>query len=199
MRQSSTRALKYQRAVAVRLREGDAVFLNEAAEKRVYERRLLQKGLTDSEVEDALEGIFTKELAEPDVNAVEVGRAVAISSGSSSSGALVQTQSAPIVDTAASGQKEGAPVSGKRQSKILDGEVGYVLSLVRRGRRIHKKLHYLGRCHFVPGVDYLRYDWMGPQRPDVELYDSVCTRCWPIKNTAEGETTSSDSEEVDPP
>ena len=90
-------------------------------------------------------------------------------------------------------------MSGERQSKILEGEYGYVLSLVRRGKRTHKKLHYLGQCHLVPGVDYLRYDWMGPQRPDMEYYDSVCTRCWPTKNTAESETTSLELEEADPP
>ena len=199
MRQSSTRALKYQKAVAVRLREGDVGFLNESAEMRVYERRLLQKGLTDSEVEDALEGVFVRESVAANVDAAAVGRTVAMNSGSSTSGVLAPTQSPLTGSMVANTQKEDALASGRRQSKIPEGEVGYVLSLVRRGKQTHKKLHYLGQCHLVPGVDYLRYDWMGPQRPDVELYDSVCTRCWPAENATEDEISSSGSGEVDSP
>ena len=80
----------------------------------------------------------------------------------------------------------------KSSEKVLEGECGYVLSLVRRGKHTQKKLHYLGQCHLVPGVDYLNYEWMGPERPDVSVYDSVCTRCWPIKDTVECDSTSSD-------
>ena len=90
--------------------------------------------------------------------------------------------------------------AGERSApKIPDGEVGYVISLVRKGRRTHKKLHYLGQCHLVPGVDYLRYEWIGPQRPGVEFYDSVCIRCWPVKDVGEDDATSSNTEEADHP
>ena len=177
MRQSSARPLKYQRDVAAQSRGEDTSFPNVAAEKRVYERRLHQKGLSDTEVEVAVKGIF------------EEGCVTSVGFGSSSDGARTKlfdpthsgTPSAvpqtAVESDAASSHGEGKSASGTMQSRIPEGENDYVISLARRGRNVHKKLHYLGQCHFTPGVDYLRYEWMGPQRPGATFYDSVCTRC----------------------
>jgi hypothetical protein len=54
-----------------------------------------------------------------------------------------------------------------------------VVSIVKRGRSDHRKLHYLGLCHLVPGVDYLRFEELGTGMPAAAAYDSVCSRCWP--------------------
>ena len=200
VRQSCTRALKYQEAVATRLRGGDAGFLNETAEMRVYERRLLQRGLTETEVEEALEGVFVKPRVGPVVEGGAAEQAIGLRPNASP---VVGRTTAYAESTAADsteGRRSGqAAAEVKVAPKIPEGEVGYVLSLVRRGKQIHKKLHYLGQCHLVPGVDYLRYDWVGPQRPGVEFYDSVCTRCWPNKEAGEDETSSSGSGEADLP
>ena len=82
----------------------------------------------------------------------------------------------------------------ERQTKILEGDNGYVLSLVRRGRQTHMKLHYLGQCHLVPGIDYLRYEWLGSEKPDLSSYDSLCTRCWPGKDLSVEESSSTESD-----
>ena len=196
VRQSSTRALKYQKTVATSLRSGDAGFLNEAAEMRVYECRLPQRGLSDTEVEETLEGVFARprggRVAEDGVAEQVTGS----HSGASSACGHSSVSAVPIAAESIAGVQSQTATGVKRAPKIPEGEVGYVLSLVRRGKQIHKKLHYLGQCHLVPGVDYLRYDWIGPQRLGLEFYDSVCTRCWPIKDAGEDETTSSDTGEA---
>ena len=198
VRQSSSRALKYQKTVATSLRSGVADFLNEAAEMRVYERRLLQRGLSDTEVEEALVGVFTVPRGDGVQKSGTPMQTFGSLAGASSSSGDPATAVLPVsAEPVASAPSQRKTAEVKKVQRIPDGEVGYVLSIVRRGRRMHKKLHYLGQCHLVPGVDYLRYDWIGPQRPGVELYDSVCTRCWPIKDAGEDEATSSVTEEAD--
>ena len=198
VRQSSTRALKYQKAVAMSLKNGGADFLNEAAEMRVYERRLLQRGLIDTEVEEALEGVFAVPRGERAQKDGTSGHLTGLRPGASSVGGEPPVAMVPLAAELVADVRGKPKATGvKSASRIPDGEVGYVLSLVRRGRRMHKKLHYLGQCHLVPGVDYLRYDWIGPQRLGAEFYDSVCTRCWPAKDAEEDEATSSGTEEAD--
>ena len=115
------------------------------------------------------------------------------------SGTLSTVRQATVEGAAASCQGDGKSASRRTQSRIPEGEDGYVISLVRRGRHVHKELHYLGQRHLITGVGYLLYDWMGPQRPGVTFYDSVCTRCWPAKHSLECESTSSDPDESDHP
>ena len=175
-RQSERRASELQSKVATMLRKGATSFLNETAEKNTYERRLHQKGWSDAEVEQATKGVFDEG------KFGEQGTRVEAQVPSS-----VNFQAEPI-----------SSLPSVRQSKIPAGENGYVLSLVRRGKHEHRKLHYLGQCHLVPGVDYLRYEWMGPEKPGVSFYDSVCTRCWPNKEAGpDGHSSSSSGESVD--
>ena len=59
---------------------------------------------------------------------------------------------------------------------VLDEVQGfYVVSLRPRSR----KLHVIGGCHRIPGVDYAHYTLLGPQRPRETLYSSFCRHCWP--------------------
>ena len=70
----------------------------------------------------------------------------------------------------------GAPFGPRR---IPESESGCVVSLVKRGKALHRKLHYVGQCHLVLGVDYVRFLWLGPTKPEAEGYGNACTRCWP--------------------
>ncbi len=57
------------------------------------------------------------------------------------------------------------------------GAEGYFVSLV--GRKPHRRLHYLGKCHRMPGVHYLNFIQYGLDAPDEMDYDEVCKQCWP--------------------
>ena len=53
---------------------------------------------------------------------------------------------------------------------------GYVISVTRGGR--HRKLHHVGSCRFVPGVDYRQYEVYGDVLPDRSEMDSRCSWCF---------------------
>ena len=74
---------------------------------------------------------------------------------------------------------------------------GYVVSIV--GRRRFRRLHFVGLCGRVPGIDYLDFAEYGDLRPSPEDYDAICRKCW--KSDSEwaaqdrGSITIEDSEE----
>ncbi len=89
---------------------------------------------------------------------------------------------AEVSATSSSSTSPPAPSGAKHASatrRMPADVVGYVVSIVRRGRSDHRKLHYLGLCHLVPGVDYLHFEELGTTMPFADAYDSVCSRCWP--------------------
>ena len=47
------------------------------------------------------------------------------------------------------------------------------------GRSKAKRLHRLGYCWMVPGVDYFVYSYKGPLMPQDHEYEGVCKRCSP--------------------
>ena len=53
---------------------------------------------------------------------------------------------------------------------------GYVVSV--SGKRKVRRLHYVGRCHRVPGVDFLDYVLCGEEQPLDTSYDDYCHQCW---------------------
>ena len=53
---------------------------------------------------------------------------------------------------------------------------GYVISVTRGGR--HRKLHHVGSCRFVPGVDYRQYEVYGDVMPGMSEMDSRCSWCF---------------------
>jgi len=61
------------------------------------------------------------------------------------------------------------------------GEQGYVVSL---GKRDWRRLHYIGGCSRLPGVHYLRFEFLGAERPSPEQCDDVCRQCWGAKGRA---------------
>ncbi len=105
-------------------------------------------------------------------------------------GAFADMTSTPTeTSTTSSSSTSPAAPPGARPAaaarKVPAEVAGYVVSIVKRGRLEHRKLHYLGLCHLVPGVDYLRFEELGMTRPPIDEYDSVCSRCWPEGKTTE--------------
>ena len=75
-------------------------------------------------------------------------------------------------------------------------ESGYVVSM--SGRKGLRRLHYIGLCHRLLGIDYLRWEALGEAEPGEEQYDACCKQCWPKGRGSEEETEAeeeSDSEE----
>ena len=54
-------------------------------------------------------------------------------------------------------------------------ESGYYVSAFRRNAT--RILHFLGDCHMVPGIDYVRFQFMGHFMPSVSQFDGVCKLC----------------------
>ena len=52
----------------------------------------------------------------------------------------------------------------------------YVISVTRGGR--HRKLHHVGSCRFVPGVDYKEFEVYGDVMPSKAEVDSRCMWCF---------------------
>ena len=53
---------------------------------------------------------------------------------------------------------------------------GYVISVTRGGR--HRKLHHVGSCRCVPGVDHNEFEVYGDVMPSNAEVDSRCTWCF---------------------
>ncbi len=77
----------------------------------------------------------------------------------------------------------GAPVEvpsektdGAQSDKVPPGEQGYCVSITKKTH--HRRLHYVGRCHRVPGIDYADFEWWGQELPGPSFYDAVCKQCW---------------------
>ncbi len=66
---------------------------------------------------------------------------------------------------------------------------GYVVSISKKTG--YRRLHALGRCYRVPGVDYAQFELLGEDPPAERLYDGYCAQCWkagaavPLKPPAE--------------
>ena len=83
---------------------------------------------------------------------------------------------------AANPEPELAAVLEAQSAKLLEpppqraAPWGYVVSVTRNGR--HKKLHHVGSCRLVPGVDYKEFEPWGAVMPPLEKLDSKCSRCF---------------------
>ena len=53
---------------------------------------------------------------------------------------------------------------------------GYVISIT--GHSHFRRLHFVGRCWRVPGVDYAQYEWHGDELPGPQSYHRRCRDCW---------------------
>jgi hypothetical protein len=73
---------------------------------------------------------------------------------------------------------------------------GFVISKTRGGR--HRKLHHVGSCKRVPGVDFRDYEVFGDTMPANSLLDSLCKWCFgttelPAEEESEAESFDSSS------
>ncbi len=53
---------------------------------------------------------------------------------------------------------------------------GYIVSISSK-KRI-RRLHLMGACHMMPGIDYTNYIVIGDQCPSNDQYDDYCRHCW---------------------
>jgi len=72
----------------------------------------------------------------------------------------------------------------------------YLVSI--QGKSGFRRLHLVGACFRVPGVDYLQYELLGQNLPATSTYHASCRNCWPEGLPSEDrevseETTSSAS------
>ena len=61
-------------------------------------------------------------------------------------------------------------------AKQAEAPYGYCVSITRNGR--HRKLHHVGSCRRVPGVDYKEFDCYGEVLPEAHELDSRCKDCF---------------------
>ncbi len=182
-------ALEVQRAVAERVRSAadDVDVVGEAADILDIKGRMLKRGADASEAA-AIATLMSrgtqqssapppwKELL-PSAPVVEECREGAADKPSSSSSSVPATLRA-------------------EQARVPREAMGYVVSLVKKGKATIRRLHFVGLCHLVPGIDYLRFEEHGRTLPTEEQYDSVCSRCWPKgipERNAESEGTDGSS------
>ncbi len=53
---------------------------------------------------------------------------------------------------------------------------GYIISIsAKKGVR---RLHLMGACHRLPGLDYVDYEVVGDKCPSSDKYDDYCRNCW---------------------
>ena len=60
----------------------------------------------------------------------------------------------------------------ERQWKGTSSGKGYVVSI--SGKRKVRRLHYVGLCHRVPGLDFPDYECYDDEQPRDTLYDDYC-------------------------
>ncbi len=53
---------------------------------------------------------------------------------------------------------------------------GYVISISAKKRL--RRLHLMGACHMLPGLDYSNYIVVGDKCPGNDQYDDYCRHCW---------------------
>ena len=62
----------------------------------------------------------------------------------------------------------------------------FVVSWVKGFRRLHK----VGECYLIPGVDYIKYSAFGSTCPTSESYDATCKLCFKTAGAVLGEASS---------
>ncbi len=53
---------------------------------------------------------------------------------------------------------------------------GYIISISAKKRL--RRLHLMGACHRLPGIDYTNYIVVGDKCPGSDQYDDYCRHCW---------------------
>ncbi len=77
---------------------------------------------------------------------------------------------------------------GERVPKEAEG---YCISITSKTRK--RRLHYVGKCYKVPGVDYAEYEWWGAELPAEHRYHAICQQCWKKATPASAKASGSAS------
>ena len=94
-----------------------------------------------------------------------------------------------------------------RSGRLPPDVTGFVVSISAKTQ--FRRLHLLGACHRVPGLDYKDFEMLGDSPPDPSLYDAHCAQCWAggrkppepeseDEEVMDGDTSSSESSEPRP-
>jgi hypothetical protein len=108
--------------------------------------------------------------------------------GSSAAGAGPQTHTSSGSSSDSMRPKRESPAAVDNPRLPSDAR-GYVVSISKKTG--YRRLHALGRCYRVPGIDYGQYELLGEEVPPERLYDGYCAQCWktgtvvPLKPAAE--------------
>ena len=89
----------------------------------------------------------------------------------------VRSASASSTSSTGSMASRSRPSSSRPGGAGPDPATGYVISVT--GSAGYRRLHFIGRCHRLPGVHYKVYELFGDTVPGNALYTSVCKACWP--------------------
>jgi hypothetical protein len=151
-------------AAAMRAHWGEADVIGESAHVRQVINHLIDHGIEReaANVQTALVRAFKD-------------RAPEVSGVWADSFKETEHRGGPEDSTTATGSSTPIPPTGASDTLPL-GERGYVVSISMKHRL--RRLHYLGRCHRVPGVHYQEYEFLGGDRPGEDAYDDYCRQCW---------------------
>ncbi len=90
------------------------------------------------------------------------------SAGSSTDAAPPQLESRTVVE------RDVRPA--ENNPRLPSDAKGYVVSISKKTG--YRRLHALGRCYRVPGIDYRQFEQLGEDPPPERLYDGYCAQCW---------------------
>ncbi len=168
---------RYQEVIGESIRSSrggaDAVADHEALEE--LERGMTARGVEKGRRDRVIAGLIWSPSGAAPRTDPPLGRAARSTSAE-------QTLARAVCDVAAGSssaqEREGPSSAAQAAAKTETPQVqGYVCSVT--GRRGVRRLHFVGRCHRKPGLDYAAFQEHGEERPSAGEYDVICRQCWP--------------------
>ncbi len=86
------------------------------------------------------------------------------------------TTEVPTVPRSSGSSKDPPPEADWTATDSQKVPEGYIISISSK-KRI-RRLHLMGACHMLPGIDYTNYIVIGDQCPSNDQYDDYCRHCW---------------------
>ena len=90
------------------------------------------------------------------------------------------------------GRQACANIKKSREQALKELPDGFYVC--EAGRSKSKRLHRLGYCWMVPGVDYFVYSFKGPLMSQEHEYEEVCKRCSAALFTPKPQDSGSDTD-----
>ncbi len=168
---------RYQEVIGESIRSSrggaDAIADHEALEE--LERGMTARGVEKEHRDRVIAGLIWSPLGAAPRTDLPLGRTARSTSAE-------QTLSRVVCDAAAgpssAQEREGSSAAAQAAASTETPQIqGYVCSIT--GRRGVRRLHFVGRCHRKPGLDYAAFREHGDERPSAGEYDVICRQCWP--------------------